>query len=120
MKKIDSDIPPDKLALYEKLIATNPEIELKGATMRYTSVNGHMFTFIAPDGAVGLRLPKEEREAFLKKYGDCVMIQHGSVMKEYVAIPDRLLKKTAELKRYLDISYAYVKTLKPKPTKRKK
>jgi hypothetical protein len=27
---------------YEKLIATNPKVERKGATMPYTSVNGHM------------------------------------------------------------------------------
>jgi hypothetical protein len=39
-----SAIPPDKLALSEKLIATIPEIERKGAVHPYTSVNGHMFT----------------------------------------------------------------------------
>jgi len=37
------DIPADKLGLYEKLIATVPEIERKGAANPYTSLNGHMF-----------------------------------------------------------------------------
>ncbi len=39
-------------------------------------------------------------------------------MKEYVAVPDALLKKTRELQKYLELSYAYAKTLKPKPTKK--
>jgi hypothetical protein len=37
-----SKIPPAKLDLYEKLIATHPEIERKGAVHPYTSLNGHM------------------------------------------------------------------------------
>jgi hypothetical protein len=36
------------------------------------------------------------------------------VKKDWVTVPDALLKKTKELKKYLDISYEYVKTLKPK------
>ena len=33
-------------------------------------------------------------------------------------VPDALLKKTKELAKYLDLSYEYAKTLKPKPTKK--
>jgi hypothetical protein len=33
-------------------------------------------------------------------------------------VPDALLKKTRELKKYFDISYGYVGSLKPKPTKK--
>ncbi len=46
--------------------------------------------------------------------------QHGTVMKEYVEVPDALLKKTRELKRVFDVSYAYVSALKPKPTTKKR
>jgi hypothetical protein len=35
-------------------------------------------------------------------------------------VPDHLLKKTKELKAYFDLSYDYVGTLKPKPTRKKK
>jgi hypothetical protein len=42
------------------------------------------------------------------------------VLKEYVVVPDTLLKKPKELKKYFDISYDYVKTLKAKPTKEPK
>jgi TfoX/Sxy family transcriptional regulator of competence genes len=41
-------------------------------------------------------------------------------MKEYVEVPDALLMKTRELKKFFDLSYTYVKSLKPKPTKAKK
>lgn len=50
------------------LIATNPNVDRKGATMPYTSVNGHMFSLLTKEATLALRLPEKEREAFLKKY----------------------------------------------------
>jgi hypothetical protein len=35
-------------------------------------------------------------------------------------VPDALLAKTKELKPFFDVSFAYVGSLKPKPTTRKK
>jgi TfoX/Sxy family transcriptional regulator of competence genes len=40
-------------------------------------------------------------------------------MQEYVAVPDALLENTKELQKYLEASYEYAKTLKPKSTKKK-
>jgi hypothetical protein len=120
MAKEVSVIPPDKLELYEKLVATNPNIERKGATVPYTSLNGHMFSYLSKTGTLALRLPTEAREAFLKKYKTKLCEQYGVVQKEYVEVPDALLQKTQELKKFFDLSYAYVSSLKPKPTKRKK
>jgi TfoX/Sxy family transcriptional regulator of competence genes len=120
MGKPEEPIPADKLALYEKLVATNPTIERKGATVPYTSVNGHMFSFLTKTGTLALRLPAAERDAFLKKYKTKLSEQYGVILKEYVEVPDALLKKTQELKKFFDLSYAYVGSLKPKPTKRKK
>ena len=119
-KKEERDIPPDKLALYDKLIKTNPDIERKGVKLPYTSFNGHMFTFLSESGSLAIRLPKDEREAFLKKYDATLMESHGAIMKEYVAVSDKLLKDTEELKKYLDLSYEYVKALKPKPQRKSK
>jgi hypothetical protein len=109
-----SSIPAAKLALYEKLIAAIPEIERKGAVHPYTSLNGHMFSYLDQTGTMGLRLPKDEVDAFLKKYMASLFESYGVVKKDYVTVPDSLLRKTEELKRYLKISYEYVKTLKPK------
>jgi TfoX/Sxy family transcriptional regulator of competence genes len=113
-------IPADNLALYEKLVATNPRVERKGAAMPYTSVNGHMFSFLTSAGKLALRLPEEARDEFLKKYKTKLCKQHGTVLKEYVEVPDALLKRTQELKKFFDLSYDYVAALKPKPTTRKK
>ena len=114
-----SAIPPEKVELYNKLIATNPKIDRKGATHPYTSLNGNMFTLLNPPGELAIRLPEAEREKFCKKYKTKLFEAYGVVMKEYVAVPDSLLPKTKELAKYLDLSYEYAKTLKPKPTKKK-
>lgn len=119
MAKRMAQIPAEKLALFEALVATNPRLESKGATMPYTSLNGHMFSFLTKTGTLALRLPDVERETFLRKYETSLTIQHGTVMKEYVEVPASLLEKTKELKPYFDTSYAYIASLKPKPTKRK-
>ena len=109
-----SQIPPAKLELYEKLIATVPAIDRKGAVHPYTSMNGHMFTYLDQTGTLGMRLPKDELEAFLKKYKSKLFESYGVVKKDWVTVPDALLENTNELKKYLQISYEYVKTLKPK------
>lgn len=113
-KKEKSNIPKEKLDSYIKLIETSPKIELKGATVPYTSFNGHMFSYFEKDGTFGLRLPAETREEFLKKYKTTLFISYGIVKKEFVLVPDKLLKNTKELKPYFDISFEYVKSLKPK------
>ncbi len=113
-------IPADKLALYEKLVATNPDVERKGATVPYTSLNGHMFSYLGSTGKLALRLPAEERETFLKKYKAKLCQAYGRVQPEYVEVPDSLLSSTKELKIFFDASYQYVQSLKPKPTTRKK
>jgi hypothetical protein len=108
------------LELYDKLVATSPKVERKGATVPYTSLNGHMFSYLGKTGELALRLPAGEVEAFLKKYKTKLCEQYGVVQKEYVMVPNSLLKKAKELKPYFDASYAYVSSLKPKPTKKAK
>src|SRR5215471_16210358 len=114
-----SAIANDKVVLYDKLIATNPKIERKGAANPYTSLNGNMFTLLHQSSSLAIRLPEDEREEFLTKYKTTLFKAYGTIMPEYVAVPDSLLKNTKELKRYLDLSYEYVKSLRPKPTKKK-
>jgi hypothetical protein len=108
------------VALFDKLIATNPNVERKGDTNPYTSCNGNMFTHLTPEGVFAIRLPEKEREVFIKKYKTKLQESYGVIRKEYVVVPDSLLKKTNELKIYFDISYEYAKTLKPKPTTKNK
>ncbi len=108
----------DRVAQYDRLIATNPKIERKGDANPYTSLNGNMFTLLH-QSRLAICLREDEREKFLKKYKTKLFEAYGAVMKEYVAIPDDLLENAKELKKYLDLSYQYAQTLKPKPTRKK-
>jgi hypothetical protein len=74
-----------------------------------------MFSYVAPNGSLGIRLPKEAREQYLKTYHTTLIEAYGTVIKEYVAVPHELLQNTQELAPYFAASFAYVNTLKPKP-----
>jgi hypothetical protein len=118
MARASSEQPAEKIELYEKVVATLRGVQRKGATMPYTSVNGHMFSYLSKTGTLSLRLPDDVRDAFLKKYRTTLSKPYGVVQKEYVDVPDALLKKTSELKKYFAISFAYASSLKPKPGKK--
>jgi TfoX/Sxy family transcriptional regulator of competence genes len=111
--------PNPKVELYEKLIATIPKLERKDDANPYTAVNRNMFTLLHQSSRLAIRLPDEKREEFLKKYKTTLFEAYGAVMKEYVAVPDAILEKRKHLKKYLEFSYEYAKTLKPKPTRKK-
>ena len=119
-KKTKQGPPPDKVALFNKLIATIPEIERKGDTNPYTSYNGNMFTHLTPEGTFSIRLPEKELEPFIKKYKTKLLEIYGIVKKDFVVVPESLFKKTGELRPYLRMSFDYAKTLKVKPTSKTK
>ena len=79
------------------MVATIDAVERKGATMPYTSRNGHMFSFLDPKGSLALRLSADDRDAFLARYRGTLVEQHGRVMQEFVVVPDDLLERTDEL-----------------------
>jgi hypothetical protein len=120
--KNKTSVPADKLKLYERLLASVPGIEAKsnfGAG--YTAINGNMYTMISKHGIVGIRLPEPERSAFLAKYKTGLFRGDPAwpPAKEYVAVPDALLSKTATLRPYLERSFEYVRSLKPKAPKKR-
>jgi len=83
-------------------------------------MNGNMFSFISPEGKMGLRLPPTEREEFIKIFKVQLFIAHGNVLNEYVTVPEKLLRDINSLKKYFALNYEYVKTLKPKTTTKKR
>jgi hypothetical protein len=103
---------------YKKLVASNPSVKLRGATVSYTSLNGNMFSYLGKTGEMALRLPEGAREAFLKKYKTTLCKQYGIVQREYVAVPHSLLLRTEELMRFFDLSYSYANSLTPKSGKK--
>ncbi len=109
----------DRLELYERLVESTPGVERKGATMPYTSRNGHMFSFLDASGSVSLRLPADAGQEFIARYDAKPAKQHGRTMQEYVVVPDILLERTDELRPWLERSHEYVGSLKPKATTRR-
>ena len=111
-------IPAAVIEQYDRLIATQPGVERKGATMPYTSVNGHMFSYLAESGRLALRLPSPQREAFIERFKTTLQEAYGFVQKEYVSVPEAVLADTQLLSQFFQASHAYVSGLKPKPTRR--
>jgi len=123
MAKASKSTDPDylgKLALYEKLVATLPGVERKGEANPYTSLNGHMFSYLHPSGDLALRLPEDVRAEFLKAHKSQLFEAYGVVQEEYVRAPEKLLADTRRLSPYFKASRDYVAALKPKPTTRPK
>lgn len=102
------------LEYYRKAIESIPDMELKGKTMPYTSANGHMFSQLNKDGELGIRLSKTDRETFYKEHGEGPFLSYGAVMKEYVKIPEALIKTPLTIAQYLISGANYVCTLKAK------
>ena len=109
---------PPNLERYERLVATIPGVERKGVTVPYTSLNGHMFSFVADDGSVVLRLGADDRSAFMERYGAGLHEALGTVLREYVSVPHALADHPTSLAPWFERSRAYVAGLKPKATRR--
>jgi TfoX/Sxy family transcriptional regulator of competence genes len=122
MKKAKNKSDHDAVIIeqYEKLISKLPNVERKGATLPYTSLNGHMFSFINKAGTLGLRLDETDREAFMKKYNTGNCVEHGAIMKEYVSVPEKIFMNQREIQLYFAKSLEYVKKMKPKVIAKKK
>lgn len=104
------------LAIYEKMVASQPGIERKGKANPYTSMNGNMFSFITKEGEIALRLPDATRERMRAK----PVIQYNAVMRGYALVPKSKLSRPAELAKMFAESVAYAKTLPAKETNPKK
>lgn len=113
-----SEASDETLQLYCDLLA-EVGLEPKGKNMPYTSMNGNMYSFVAKEGYVAIRLSEEEKDAFMEKYNAGPAISYGATMRGYVHVPEEVLKNTKELALYMQLSHEFAKTLKPKPTKKK-
>ena len=110
-------ITPGVLEAYDRLIATQPGVVRRGASVPYTSVNGNMSSYLDPSGSLVLRLPAGELERFISEHATTRHEAHGIVQKEYATVPAALLADTERLRPWFAASHAYVSALKPKPTR---
>ncbi len=105
--------PPTSLERYEQLVVTVPGLERKGAANPYTSVNGWMQSFLDKEGAISIRLGKDDLEEFLEKHDTERPVQYGSVMKEFAVVPEDL-HGTDDLSDWFARSHEWVRALPPK------
>lgn len=111
--------PAEALDRYGAVIdVAGSEAVIKGAKNPYTSRNGHMFSFLTPDGTMALRLSDELGEQFQDEYESGPVMQYGSVMRGYVSVPADLLAKPEELAPWFDRAWEWIGSLPPKPTKK--
>ena len=94
------------------------DIPIKGKANKYTSLNGNMFSFLDKDGHLYLRLSPEDQARHDATHGTGPVMQHGSVMRGYVHLPDALWNDDAALAEIIVACIHNAQSLKPKPTKK--
>lgn len=107
--------PPDALEAYREAVeASRSGTTVKGAKNPYTSRNGHMFSFLDPEGTMALRLSDEMSDEFRSRYDSGDVKQYGATMRGYSSVPVELLDDTAALAAWFDRSWDWIGTLDPK------
>jgi len=82
--------------------------------MPYTSANGYMFSLLNKDGELGFRFSKKVQQKYITEFNSSIYKSYNAVMKGYVLVPKKMLKDLDQLAIYLNESYDYVMSLKPK------
>lgn len=110
--------PPELIATFEKALAPFPDAERRkmfGYPCAF--MNGQMFTGLFQDTMM-LRLSESDRATFLRQPGASTFEpMAGRPMREYVIVPDDVLRSANALKDWLERSQTYAKSL---PQKSKK
>lgn len=73
-----------------------------------------MFSQLKKMGEIGIRLPTNEAQKLKEKYNTIGFKSYGALMKDYVLIPEELLKNTELMILNFSRSFKYVKSLEPK------
>ena len=119
-KKKKPDAPEERVELYDKLIETLPDQKRKGAAAAYTSLNGHMFSFVDKTGDFAFRYSEARKKELMEELGAKESIQYNSVMRGYIVVPENLMEDFDKLAELFKESYEYISSLEPKPTTKKK
>jgi hypothetical protein len=93
-------------------------LPIKGKANPYTSMNGNMFSFLSKDGAICLRLSKDNQATYWQAHGGEPVTQYGSVMQGYVALTDDVLNNADLRNRWFDECLTDAQVLPARPTKK--
>lgn len=83
-------------------------------------VDGRICISLTPAG-FAIKLPEEQREILLQERGTKSLryFPKAPIKKDYVVLPDSMLKDTKKLRKWVKITIEYILTL-PKPIKEKR
>jgi hypothetical protein len=112
-------VSADSVERYRRLIATIPGLERKGASIPYTSVNGHMSSYLTESGSLVLRLSGPDRDRFITEYSARLHEAYGIVQKEFVDVPDDLFAAVDRVAPWFALGHAWIAGQKSKATRRR-
>ncbi len=113
--------PDAMVALFNEMLRETPGAEIR-------KMFGYPVAFAASQMFCGLfqssmmlRLSDSDRPAFMDRYASTLFEpMPGRPMREYVLVPDPLLRSPRELKGWILKSFAYASSLPAKPAKARK
>jgi TfoX/Sxy family transcriptional regulator of competence genes len=112
--------PPELIALLDKMVLSFDCQRRMMFGYPVYFINNNMFTGTYQDN-VFLRLSSDDREEILSTNDEVSPFEpvKGRFMKEYVVLPDSILKDSIKLQKWLNRSYDYVSSLPKKELKSK-
>jgi TfoX/Sxy family transcriptional regulator of competence genes len=106
--------PQELVDLFASVTPGTPAVQRKMFGYPAAFINGNMFMGLFQDDMI-LRLPESLREEFLKKDGAKIFEpMPGRPMREYVAVPPRVMANKKELASWVSRALEYGESLKPK------
>jgi TfoX/Sxy family transcriptional regulator of competence genes len=109
--------PEGLVAIFDEVMPGPPATRRQMFGYPACFVNGNLFMSLFEDSMI-LRLPGELREELIQVHGAKPFApMAGHVMKEYVALPGRMLHDRKQLSSWIGKALAYGESLEPKSKK---
>ncbi len=111
--------PEALVAVFDDVMPGPPATKRKMFGFPAGFVNGNMFMGLFEDSMI-LRLPAELRDELIQLHGAKPFApMAGRVMKEYVALPESLIRDRRQLSSWVSKALVYGESLEPKAAKTK-
>ena len=111
--------PEELVAMFDEAMPGPPAAKRKMFGFPAGFVNGNMFMGLFEDRMI-LRLPPALREELIQIHGGKPFApMAGRVMKEYVVLPEALIRDREQLSSWVGKALVYGESLEPKKTKTK-
>lgn len=111
--------PEELVAKFDDVMPGPPATKRKMFGFPAGFVNGNMFMGLFEDNMI-LRLPPELRDELIQRHGGKAFApMAGRVSKEYVVLPEAIIRDRAQLCSWVGKALAYGESLEPKKAKTK-